>query len=89
MSPPRLIVMTTLSLSLASRTSRAAVAREPDLVPIFRKRRFDVPTPGLGRVFVIALILLLAVGFVALALIDVPPKQRTIETELPRERLSR
>jgi hypothetical protein len=59
-------------------------------VPIFRKRRFDAaPTPGLGRVLVVGLILVLAVGFVALALIDVPPKQRTIETELPRERLSR
>jgi hypothetical protein len=58
-------------------------------VPIFRKRRFDAPTPGLGRVVAIAIGLLLAAGFVALALIDVAPKQRTIETELPRERFSR
>ena len=59
-------------------------------MPIFRKRSsFQVPRVGLRPSLLVVLLGLLVAGFVVLMLVDVPPKVRPIEVEIPRERFSR
>jgi len=67
-----------------------AEAGAPQTVPIFRKRSsFQVPRVGLRPSLLVVLLGLLVAGFVVLMLVDVPPKVRPIEVEIPRERFSR
>lgn len=53
------------------------------------KRTFAVPKVGIGPSVAVALAVLVVVGLAVLAVIDVPPPSKTIETPIPAERFSR
>ena len=57
---------------------------------MFRSRhRFSVPTLKIGPVIVVAVIVLLTVGLVALAVIEPRPPVRHFEVPVPNDRFAR
>jgi hypothetical protein len=57
---------------------------------MFRSRhRFSVPTLKIGPVIVVAVIVLLMVGLVALAVIEPRPPVRHFEVPVPNDRFAR